>query len=208
MISLIIPVAALVTPLAPCGQAPAAPETVQKTDANRPISVAEHNYIIENLARSVESVRHMTESYFSKEGKPQVDEGKQYIQILEREIVRNDVPLDGLSEEQRAFLTTERKIYRETLDFLRQSEPANHKGMFLEMLEKLNAHRKTATPEVKRLFGDEPFFTDLANAVEIDPRLRSIAAALHAQTGDAEQRQKKALEDLTQLAAHIRSFKK
>ncbi len=208
MTSLIIPVIALLAPLAPCGQAPAAPAAVQKMDASRPISVAEHNYIIENLARSVESVRHMTQSYSSKGRPPQALEDKEYIQVIEREIARNDVPLDGLSEEQRAFLTTERKIFNETLDFVRKSEPANHKGMFLEMLEKLHAHRKSATPEVKRLFGDEPFFTNLANAVEIDPRMRSIATVLHAETGDAEQRLKKALEDLTQLAAHIRSFKK
>ncbi len=213
MNSIIVPLISLVTPLfaaesatsvqpapAPVAQAVEQPKEAQ-VDTSRPLSTAEHNYIVETLARSVEA-------FHGKQSQLEPKEEEKILKSLELEVKRVDVSLDGLSESQRSYLLAERKIFADTLALISKADPVNHQSMLMEMFEKLNNQRKHVTPDMLRLFGDQVYADEIAAKVEIDKRLRAILNALHAPSEKPDEVRKKALEDMLQLATHIRSFKK
>ncbi len=146
-------------PLAPAGEA------IAKA-AEAPLSTAERNYVLEKLARDLESTK---KTQHSPESQNSLD-----LLFVERSLYAAEVAMEGLSKEQRDFFNKERKYLEHVAQLMRTEAPAKHENIFITMLQEQRRLRETASPEIERLFFNSHAFQALKDEINMDERMYYI----------------------------------
>ncbi len=175
------------------------PAIVANEDA--PLTVAERNYVLNSLAQTLD----VFAKNFTERVDPEAPDA--LLLAVKREQSRIDTPLDGLSAEQREFLEQERRIYANAAQSMKGKNEDMQKEIFQTMLQTMEAHLKTASPHVKRLFGTHPLFDGVAMEVGFDSKLRAILSTSPTpEMANAEQ-SAEVMKRLQALAEEIRAMR-
>ncbi len=176
-------------------------KVVSHLDDELSLSVAERNYVLNSLARSLDV---FSESFTTRIDHEHPDA---LLHTVERELRRTDVPHDGLSVEQRAFLKREREIQQSAVNEMKGKSSELQIEIFQTMQQTMQDHQKSASEHVKRIFGTHPLFEAIAVETQIDRKVREILkdvpepSSLNTAPIDAEKR-------IRALADEIRALRR
>ncbi len=187
---------------APEAATPPAPADAAAQPARAELTLAERNYILETLARTIEGSILMIESPLS-EHKPE----QWRIILLERELHRRSASPDGLSPAQQQLHNAELELLKSTIERTRQA-PEQHKQIFQELLDKSAQLRESASEECLRLFDESPATQRLIDEIQLKQRYKSIADLLSLNTEGEVSNKAEAIKQLKALVADIRALKR
>ncbi len=179
-----------------------APTPAVAAPENAPLTPAERNYVLNILAQSIDS---LADSYISG---VDLNGPNANLLAIEIELARNNVPLNELSEEQRNFLLQERKIQQNAAKNMKGKNEDMQREIFQTSQQMMEAHHKTASPHVKRLFGTGHLFDAVVIEAQFDNKLRAILSAVPAPTMQTPAQLDDTIKKLRTFAAEIREMRR
>ncbi len=200
-----LPLLALLTSLAsaaPEATTPPAPACETAKPALAELTVAERNYILETLASSVENAILTAESPLMEYKAEQ-----RLLVLLERELIRINIPLDGLSAAQQHYHKAGVALLKSTVERMREADPAQLRSLFEDLRNKAQELRDKAPEECERLHDDQPAFLAIADEVQVEQRFAQILDLLYPKKEGVEPDKAEAIKQLKAYAADIRSLK-
>ncbi len=166
------------------------------------LTTAEKNYVLHCLAGSVDAlIQNLTDPL--PEEIPNL-----HIIVVERELKRNTVPLDGLSAAQVAFLEEERQIQRDAMKEMEGKDEAKQQEVFSALQQKLQDRVKDASPEILRICGVSDEFQSVVNEVQLDAKIREIMQPAEAAGPEDMNALREAVGKLKGLSAQLRELAK